>query len=483
MDRRLAAVLAADIAEYSRIMGEDEEATVRALQDHLTAIDPIIKEQGGRVMNTAGDSILVEFSSVIGAVRCAVGIQTLVQARNAEVPPPRRLVFRIGINQGEIIAEGTDIYGDGINVAARLQALSEPGGVAISGRVYEDVAGKTEIVWQDRGLQSLKNIARAVRVWEWGEAAVEPKTGPLLPDRPSIAVLPFDNLGGTADDLVFSDGMTEDIIAGLARFRSLFVVARSSSFAFRGKPQGIDQIARQLGVAYVLEGSVRRSGERVRITAQLIDAASGQHLWADRYDRALNEIFDVQDEVATTLVAMLVGQIQEFGIQKSLRHPTSSLAAYDLCLRGIAAFRGYDRDSNQRAAALFDQAIMRDPNYALAHAYSAMTLAACHGYIEAPEHIKDAACLLARRAVELDPQHAVCQRMLGHLLLRVPLSPGRRAQPKRCGLSDVARVRPHAKRAACRGAGPDGESHSAKPPTPALVSVQSLGGILRAGTI
>lgn len=419
MDRRLAAVLSADIAGYSRLMGEDEEATVRALQVHMKAIGPLILEHGGRVMNTAGDSVLAEFGSVVGAVSCAVAVQNLVRKLNEGVPSQRRLAFRIGVNQGEIVADGADIYGDGINVAARLQALAQPGGVSVSDRVHEDVAGKVGLEWRDTGQQTLKNITRPVRVWEWdcGGVAVTPSPGLPLPDRPSIAVLPFDNLSSRPDDRFFSDGITEDIIAGLSRFRTLFVVAHNSSFAFRDQAQDLAQIGRQLGVAYILEGSVRRSGERVRITARLIEAQSGQHLWAERYDRGLTEIFAVQDEVATAIVSMLVGQIQQSRIQKNFRHPTESLAAYDLCLRGIAEFRSYAAGSNERASSLFEQAIARDPDYALAHAYSGMATAACHGYIEAPKDVIAAACLKARRAVDLDPQNAVCQRMLGHLLL------------------------------------------------------------------
>jgi adenylate cyclase len=419
MDRRLAAILAADIAGYSRLMGDDEEQTVRAMQGHYAALLPLIHEQGGRVINTAGDSVLAEFTSVVGAVRSAEAIQRLVAARNADIPASRRLEFRIGVNQGEIVVDQDEVYGDGVNVAARLQALADPGGIAISGRVYEDVAGKLDAAWRDAGEQTLKNIARPVRVWQWLEAQMPEAPSLPLPDRPSIAVLPFDNLSGSIDETFFSDGITEDIITGLARFRSLFVVARNSSFAFRGKPTSLIEIGRQLGVSYVLEGSVRRSGDRIRITAQLVEAANGAHVWADRYDRKLTEIFEVQDEVATTIVSTLVGRIEEAKFQQSLRKPTVSLAAYDFLLRGIVRFRGYEEDANRQACALFEKAIECDGRYALAHAYLALARLALHGYGAAPTDVKGASCAMARRSVDLDPQEGGCHRILGHVLLYV----------------------------------------------------------------
>lgn len=417
MNRRLAAIVAADIAGYSRLIGLDEEGTVRALQDHQQALFPAIREHGGTVINTAGDSVLAEFGSVVAAVRAAVAMQELMAARNADVDTSRRLEFRIGVNQGEIIAEQNDVYGDGINVAARLQTLAAPGGIAISGRVHEDIAGKLDLSWSDAGEQSLKNIARPVHVWHRAQSGQVQTPTPALPDKPSVAVLPFDNMSGQADDTFFSDGMTEDIITGLTRFRSLFVVARNSSFAFRGKQVTLTEIGRQLGVSYILEGSVRRSGERVRINAQLIEVASGAHIWADRYYRSLTEVFDVQDEVATTIVSTLVGRIEEAKFEQSIRKPAFSLAAYDFLQRGKVAFRGYGDDSNSTACSLFEKAIERDPRYALAHSLLALARLALHGYAAAPQQWKDAAATLARRGVELDPQDGSCHRILGHILL------------------------------------------------------------------
>jgi adenylate cyclase len=416
MDRRLAAILAADIAGYSRLMGADEERTVRALQELQAAIFPVIGEHGGRVINTAGDSVLAEFASVVEAVRCAASIQRVVAASNAETPGPQRLEFRIGVNQGEIVVDRDEVYGDGINVAARLQVLAEPGGITISGRVHEDVAGKVEMGWQDTGEQQLKNIARPVRVWRWSEAEVSEQANLPLPDRPSIAVLPFDNLCGQAEDAVFSDGITEDIITGLARFRSLFVVARNSSFSFRGKAVSLTEIGRQLGVSYLLEGSVRRAGDRIRITAQLIEAASGAHVWAERYDRKLIELFEVQDEVTTTIVSTLVGRIEDAKLRQSLRKPTVSLAAYDFFLRGLARFRGYADEDNQQACAFFEKALACDQGYALAHSYLAFARVALHGYGAAPAHVLQSSKAMAQRGVDLDPQEAGCHRMLGRVL-------------------------------------------------------------------
>ena len=259
-----------------------------------------------------------------------------------EVPPESRIVFRIGINVGDVVVEDGDLLGDGVNIAARLEALAEPGGICIADAVQKQLAGKTDFAFEDTGERTLKNIAQPVRVWRWAKAPTSAAAAgaPLpLPDRPSIAVLPFDNLSGQPEETYFSDGITEDIITGLARFRSLFVIARNSSFAFRGKSIDLAEIGRRLGVSYLLEGSVRRAGARVRITAQLIEAATGAHLWAERYDRSLDDIFAVQDEVAQTIVSTLVGRIEDARLQQSLRKPTTSLAAYDCLLRGLAHFR------------------------------------------------------------------------------------------------------------------------------------------------
>jgi adenylate cyclase len=418
MDRRLAAILSADVAGYSRLLGEDEEATVRALQDHLSAILPLVSEHGGHVIDTAGDGLLAEFPSVVGAVRGALAIQASMAARNEGVAESRRLEFRIGINQGEIVIDHGKAYGDGLNVAARLQAAAEPGGIAASGRVHEDVAGKLDVTWEDLGEQSLKNIARPVRVFRWASgvrapAAAAAKLPPAILDRPSVAVLPFDNLGDQTGETYFSDGITEDIITGLARFRSLTVIARNSSFAFRGKAVDLTEIGRRLGASYILEGSVRRAANRVRVTAQLIEAATGAHVWAERYDRDLDEVFAVQDELARSIVSTLVGRIQDARLQQSLRKPTSSLAAYDCVLRGVASFRGFGESANQKAYEMFERAVALDPQYAQAHAYLAMAYLALHGHAAAPPEVLDTAFAIASRAIELDPQDSNGHRVVG----------------------------------------------------------------------
>ncbi|MEX0404833.1 adenylate/guanylate cyclase domain-containing protein [Aquibium sp. LZ166] len=417
MQRRLAAILAADVEGYSRLIGEDEEGTVRALKENRAAFFRIVAEGGGTVINTAGDSILAEFGSVMAAVRAATAMQEALRHANAGQAAARQLRFRIGISQGEIVAEGGEIYGDGINVAARLQALAPAGGIAISGRVHEDVAGKLDLVWLDGGDQHLKNIRQPVRVFFWPSPGSADSAAPPLPDRPSIAVLRFHNMSREADDVFFCDGMAEDIITGLARFRSLFVIARNSSFAFHGQSVALPEIGRRLGVSYLLEGSVRRSGDRLRITAQLIEAAGGAHVWADRFDRSLTEAFEVQDEVATRIVATLVGRIEAARLEQAVRRPTASLAAYDLLQKRKATFRGYEADANSRVRDLFRQAAERDPRFAQAHSYLALTELAVEGYGRASTQAKTSACETARRGVELDPQDGTCHRILGHLSL------------------------------------------------------------------
>ena len=314
--RRLAAILAADVVGYSRLMEHDEAGTLTALKARRREVlAPLVAQHHGRLVKVMGDGVLVEFASAVDAVECAVEVQKRFAETNRSLPEACRIVLRIGINLGDVIVEGSDLYGDGVNVAARLENLAEPGSICVSGSVYDQVKRKLASGFDDLGAQAIKNIAEPVHVYRVREERDEPEQKPLpLPDRPSIAVLPFDNLSGQPEETYFSDGITEDIITGLARFRSLFVIARNSSFAFRGKPIDIAEIGRKLGVSYLLEGSVRRAGDRVRITAQLIEAATGAHLWAERYDRSLDDIFAVQDEVAQMIVAALFGRIQEAGV-------------------------------------------------------------------------------------------------------------------------------------------------------------------------
>ncbi|TIM26332.1 MAG: tetratricopeptide repeat protein [Mesorhizobium sp.] len=415
VERRLAAIMAADIVAYSRLIEADEAhtlASIRTLRSQV--IDPLIADHRGRIVKLMGDGAIVEFGSAVDAVACAVAVQEAAAVHQRETPREIRIVFRVGINVGDVVVENGDLLGDGVNIAARLEALAEPGGVSISDSVFKQLAGKTDFAFEDTGEHSLKNIAQPVRVWRWAKEPAPTASGAALPlpDRPSIAVLPFDNLSGQPEETYFSDGITDDIITGLSRFRSLFVVARNSSFAFRGKPTSLAEIGRQLGVAYLLEGSIRRAGERVRVTAQLVEADTSMHIWADRYDRGLEDIFAVQEEVARTIVSTLVGRIQDAGLQKSLRRQPASLAAYDCLLRGIAHFRGFGEDDNRKALEMFERAVALDPQYALAHANLVMATLALNGSAAAPPEVLDAAFARASHALELDPQESHCHRVL-----------------------------------------------------------------------
>jgi len=375
--RRLAAILAADVAGYSRLMGEDEEGTLAELK--LKAIrrelsDPKVKEHRGRIVKTTGDGLLIEFASVVDAVRCAVEVQREMAERNADVPPGRRIELRMGINVGDIIKDGRDIYGDGVNIAARLEGLAEPGGICVSARVQEDATGKLDLVFEDLGEQQLKNVARPVRVFRVAmerrvEGAKEP--APLaLPDKPSIAVLPFANLSGDPEQEYFADGMVEEIITALSRIRWLFVIARNSSFTYKCQAIDVKRVGRELGVRYVLEGSVRKAGGRVRITAQLIDAPAGTHLWADRFDGSLEEVFELQDKVASSVAGVIEPALQAAETTRSANRPTTDLTAYDLYLRAYAMVWSSARQIPE-ALRLMEQAIVRDPGYGPALAWAA----------------------------------------------------------------------------------------------------------------
>ena len=331
--RKLAAILAADIAGYSTLMGADEGATVRDLKAHQAVIFPIIGDHGGRVIDTAGDGILAEFGSVVNAVECATH-------RNAQVEEPRQMRFRIGVNQGDVIHDETRVYGDGVNVAARLESIAEPGGVCISAKVHDEIAGKVKAAIQDLGMHQLKNIAQPVRVYcieldeALGSSSTE-KPALALPEKPSIAVLAFANLSGDPEQEYFADGIVDDIITELSRFSDLFVIARNSSFQYKGKAVDVRQVGRELGVHYVLEGSIRRSGERIRVAARLIDAATARHRWAEHYDRKLEEVFAVQDEVVATIVAILAAHVRQAEIERTRAKPPNSWQAYDYYLQAL----------------------------------------------------------------------------------------------------------------------------------------------------
>jgi TolB-like protein len=327
VDRRLAAILAADVVGYSRLMEADEAGTARLLREHRAAADPLVAEHGGRIVKTTGDGVLIEFPSVVGAVQCAVALQKLMAERNAGVPSERRMEWRVGIHIGDILIEGDDIIGDGVNLAARLEGIAEPGGICISEDAFRQVRGKIETEFRDGGEQALKNIARPVRVYRAQpasapESAIPAATTLPLPDKPSIAVLPFANMSGDPEQEYFVDGMVEEIITALSRIRWLFVLARNSSFTYKGQAVDVKQVGRELGVRYVLEGSVRKAGGRVRITGQLIDATSGAHLWADRFDGSLEDVFELQDKVASSVAGVIEPALQAAETARSAGRPT-----------------------------------------------------------------------------------------------------------------------------------------------------------------
>jgi adenylate cyclase len=400
---RLAAILAADVAGYSRLMGQDEAGTLARLRTHRRElIDPKIAEHRGRIVKTTGDGMLVEFPSVVEAVACAVAIQRGMAERNAAIPNNERIEFRVGVNLGDVIAED----GDGVNIAARLEALAEPGGVCVSGVVHDQVQGRLECRFENTGEQKLKNIARPVRVYRVRDASVMTRPSPVqtvlpLPDKPSLAVLPFLNMTGDPEQEYFVDGMVEEIMTAISRLPWLFVIARNSSFAYKGKAVDVKQVARELGVRYVLEGSVRKAGNRVRITGQLIDTATGAHLLADRFDGALDDIFDLQDEVASSVVGAIEPKLRSAETERAIRKPTQSLDAHDLYLRALAKLHQFTNDGFGEAVILVKQALAINPTYAPAAAMLGWCRVnqSAQGLALHPAEVAEST-QLARRAIE-----------------------------------------------------------------------------------
>ncbi len=420
--RRLTAILVADIAGYSRLMGADEEGTLAALKNlRKSLIDPKIAQHNGHMVKTTGDGALVEFASAVDAVRCALDIQGEMAERNAAIAQERRIEFRIGINVGDIIIDEGDIYGDGVNIAARLETLAQPGMICLSDNAYRQIKGKLPLDVTDMGEQQLKNIAQPIRVFSVRLDGAAARPALALPDRPSIAVLPFQNMSGDPEQDYFADGMVEDIITALSRMRWLFVIARNSSFTYKGRAVDVKQVGRELGVRYVLEGSVRKAANRVRITGQLVDAATGAHLWADRFDGALEDIFDLQDQVTASVVTAIAPKLERAEIERAKRKPTESLDAYDYYLRGLESFYIQTRESMTEARRLFQKAIDLDPNFASAYAMAAYCFAVrkASGWVtDRALEIAEAA-RLARRAVELGKDDAVALCRAGHTLAYV----------------------------------------------------------------
>jgi len=425
VERRLTAILAADIAGYSRLMGADEEGTLTQMKTHRRALfDPKIEEHRGRIVKTTGDGLLAEFASVVDAMRCAVDVQRGMIARNAEIANDKRIEFRIGVNVGDIIIDGGDIFGDGVNVAARLEGLAEPGGICVSARVQEDIRGKLDIVLADEGEQQLKNIAWPVRVYRVQLGA---KTAPVrpalaLPDKPSIAVLPFNNMSGEPDQEYLADGIVEAITGALSRIRSFFVIARNSAFTYKGRAANVRDIGGELGVAYVLEGSVQKAGNRVRIIVQLIETEGGAHVWTGRHDGTIDDIFDLQDRITEQVAGALQPSIRIAEIERSRRKRPQDLGAYDYAMRAMPHVWALEKDESAKALELLDKAIAIDPQYPLA-----LSLAGwCHAQRSVYNWADDIAqsqaraLTLAERAAELSGEDPLILTVLGtvHTIVR-----------------------------------------------------------------
>ncbi len=410
--RRLAAILAADVVGYSRLMEREEAGTLAAVKARREGLlEPLVAGHHGRIFKIMGDGVLIEFASAVNAVQCAIDLQQEMAAANAELPEDRRIVLRIAVNLGDVIVEGGDLYGDGVNIAARLEGVAEPGGILVSGSAYDQVRNKVEAGFEGLGSRTLKNIAEPVRVYrarlDGGVTAAPPALA--LPDKPSIAVLPFANMSGDSEQEYFADGMVEEITTALSRFRNLFVIARNSSFSYKGRTVDVKHVGRELGVRYVLEGSVRKAGERLRITTQLIDTATGAHIWADRFDDAVAEVFDLQDKVATSVVGAIAPRLEEAEIERARLKPTEDLSAYDYYLRGLAIANRMTRDANDAALRLFNNAIERDPHFALAYAGAANCYndRKMNGWMADRDHEIGEAARLARRAIEIGRDDAV----------------------------------------------------------------------------
>jgi len=410
VERKLSAIFAADVEGYSRLMGRDEVGTLRTLTAYRVIVDRLIASHRGRIFSTAGDSFLADFVSAVDAVQCAVEVQETLAKANLDRPAVEKMHFRVGIHVGDIIVQGDNLFGDAVNIAARLEALAEPGGICVSGAVRDHIGTKLSVEFIDFGPQRVKNIAQPIKAYRIsGEAS--PSTIPVvgsslpLPERPSIAVLPFANMSGDPEQEYFADGMVEEIITALSRIRWLFVIARNSSFTYKGQTIDVKRVGRELGVRYVLEGSVRKAGGRVRITAQLIDAFTGTHLWADRFDGTLEDIFELQDKVALSVAGVIEPTVQAAEIRHSANRPTNDLTAYDLYLRALQHWSAYEEERVVQALDLLGRAIERDPHYG-----SALALAAhCHyllevnGWIDDLEANRRKGIDLARQAIRFAP--------------------------------------------------------------------------------
>jgi adenylate cyclase len=426
VQRRLAAILAADVVGFSALMERDEEGTYSRIGSlRREVIEPRLSEHQGRLIKTTGDGFLAEFASPIAALRCALALQDF------QLDNPNALRLRIGLDLGDVIIEdGGDVYGEGVNVAARLESLADPCGILVSAKIYSEVEGKLDVTLEDRGEQQLKNIAKPVRAYAVRtirDAQTRPAAVPVnraslaLPDKPSIAVLPFQNMSGDPEQEYFVDGITEDVLTELSRFRELFVISRNSVFVYKGKQVNVQKVAKELGVQYVVEGSVRKAGNRVRITVQLIDAETDSHLWAERYDRELADIFAIQDEVTSSIVSILPGRVEAAASDRVQRKPPENLAAYECVLAGKLLHHRSDRTDNQEALRMLDRAIALDPGYAHAHAWKACVLGQSfvNGWSANPEFTIRTVIEELALALSLDENDSDVHRVLAAVNLSV----------------------------------------------------------------
>jgi adenylate cyclase len=408
IERKLSAILAADVAGYSRLMGADEEGTLASLNAHRRELlDPCIARHRGRIVKTTGDGLLAEFASVVDAVRCAVEVQTGMMKRNSGISDDGRLEFRIGINVGDIVEQDGDIFGDGVNIAARLESIAEPGGICVSERVQEDAAGKVGLTFEDIGEQALKNITRPIRAYRLRpEGARQQPSSPRptqsLPERPALAVLPFQNMSGDPEQEYFADGVVEDVITALSRFKSFAVVARNSSFSYKGRSVDVRQVGNELGVRYVLEGSVRRSGSKLRIVAQLVDTATGAHLWAQNFDGAVDEVFDFQDRITESVAVVVEPHIQAAEIERFRLERPKSIAVYDLYLQALPSLLSQTPEGNKEAYVLLTRALELEPDNAVVLSHAAWALGERNvlGYPPIGPDDREKCTQFARRALD-----------------------------------------------------------------------------------
>ena len=425
--RRLAAVVSADVVGYGRLMGADEAATLKSLRAHRSELfDPKIAAHGGRIVKTMGDGLLLEFPSVVGAVRCAIEVQRGMAARNGAVAENQRIAFRIGINLGDIAIDGEDIHGDGVNVAARLQEASAPGGVALSGIAYESLGSLVDATFADGGQQHFKNIARPVRVWRWSpdQPAAAPSADSTdvptsVAEKPAIAVLPFTNMSADPEQEYFADGIAEDIITGLSRFRNFLVIARNTTFTYKGQAVDVAQVSRDLKARYVVEGSVRKSGSRVRVTAQLIDGDNGAHIWAERYDGASEDIFDLQDEITTAIISTVAPQSLHAEVRRASDRRNADLGTWDLMMRARWHMGRYNREDGAEALRIFREVIARDGGNVQALGWFAImnVIRATYGWSDDPTAAIAEAYAAAKQAVALDGMDAMGHAISGLTML------------------------------------------------------------------